>query len=78
MEKKTSEEIGFVVTEICPWGFNWKKSDLKNHAAWETKFLGHLTEKRCSLCVLYKIPLTQVNFLLAQLKMHSHWGVGKH
>ena len=42
-------------------------------AVWETKFLEHLPENRCSLYVLYKIPLAQGNFLLAQLKMHSHW-----
>ena len=39
---------------------------------WETKFLEHLPENRCPLYVLYKIPLAQANFLLAQLKMHLH------
>ena len=38
-----------------------------------TKFLEHSPENRCPLYVLYKIPLAQANFLLAQLKMHSHW-----
>ena len=41
---------------------------------WESKFL---PQNRCALYVLYKIPLTQANFLLTQLKMHSHLGVGK-
>ena len=44
---------------------------------WETKFWGHLPKNRCPLYVLYKIPLARANFLLTQLKMHSHWRAGK-
>ena len=44
---------------------------------WETKFLEHLPENRCSLYILYKIPLAKANFLLALLKMHSHWWTGE-
>ena len=43
----------------------------------ETKFLQHLPPNECPLYVLYKIPLAQVNFLLNQLKMHSHWQAGE-
>ena len=32
----------------------------------------HSPENRCSLYVLYKIPLSQANFLITQLKMHSN------
>ena len=35
----------------------------------ETKFLEHPPQNWCPFYVLYKIPLTQANFLLAQLKM---------
>ena len=46
-------------------------------AVWETKFLEHLPENRCPLYVLYIISLAQANFLLTQLKMHSHrWAGG--
>ena len=34
------------------------------YAVWETKFLEHSPEDRCSLYVLYKIRLAQANFLL--------------
>ena len=44
---------------------------------WKTKFLEHSPENRCLVYVLYKIPLTQADFLLAQLKIYSHWQAGK-
>ena len=44
---------------------------------WETKFLQHSPENRCPIYVLYKIPLAQADFLLAQLKMHTYWRAGK-
>ena len=44
---------------------------------WETKFLEHTPENRCPL-ILYKIPLAQANFLLAQLKMYSYWRASEH
>ena len=37
----------------------------------ETKFLVHLPPNRCPSYVLYKIPLTQPKFLLAQLALRS-------
>ena len=46
-------------------------------AEWENKFLEHSPENRYPLYVLYKIPLTQANFLLAQLKMYLQWRVGE-
>ena len=56
--------------------YDEKKQDneiLTFKSVWETKFLEHSPENRCPLYVLYKIPLAQANFLLIQLKMHSHW-----
>ena len=44
----------------------------------ETKFLEHSPQSRCPLYVLYKFPLTQVNFLPVQVKMHSHWRADEH
>ena len=44
---------------------------------WETLFLGHSPENRCLLYVLYKIPLARANFLLTQIKKHSHWRAGE-
>ena len=38
---------------------------------------GTLGENKCSLYVLYKIALTLANFVLTQLKMHSHLQVGE-
>ena len=51
---------------------------MDSRPVWETKFLEHLPEHKCPLYVLYKIPIAQANFLLAQLKMHSHWWAGEH
>ena len=44
----------------------------------ETKLFEHSPKYSCPLYVLYQIPLAQANFLLSQLKMHSHWWAGKH
>ena len=48
------------------------------YAMWKTKFLEHSPQNRCPLYILCKIPLAQAKFLLAQVKMHLHWWVGKH
>ena len=58
-------------------GFQPFAGELPENAVWETKFLGHSPENRCPLYVLYKISLARANFLLAQLKMHSHWRAGE-
>ena len=47
------------------------------NSVWETTFLEHSPENRGPLYVLYKVPLTQANFLLAQLKKYSHWRAGE-
>ena len=39
---------------------------------WATKFLEHWP-----IYDLHKIPLTQANFLLAQLKVYLHWSAGE-
>ena len=43
---------------------------------WETKFLEPSPENKCLLYVLYKIPVAQANFLLAQLKIYSYRQAG--
>ena len=58
----------FTLGKMSPW----HNDCCSEFPVWETKFLEHSPEDRCSSYVLYKIPLAQANFLLAQLKMHSH------
>ena len=46
-------------------------------AGWETKIFWHSPEMGSLLYSLYKIPLAQACFPLAQPNFRSHWGAGE-
>ena len=68
--------VSFVVAQ---WRQNGRSPCVKGVlAVWVTKFLERMPQNRCPLYVLYKMPLTQADFLLAQLKMCSNCRAGEH
>ena len=44
---------------------------------WETKYFRYSPELGSLLYILYKIPLAQACFPLAQANFYSHWQAGK-
>ena len=58
----------------CIVAMSWNALKFKSTciSVWEIKFLEHLSPSIC-LIYLHKITLAQANFLLAQLKIYSHW-----
>ena len=61
------------ISTCSDWKISCPEGTYSTVPVWETKFLEHSPDNKCPLYVLYKIPPAQANFLLAQLKIHSHW-----